>query len=146
MRRDDRLIGFDDLMDAGMDLPFDADLESLDAELSQSGEQARRMLYGKLQPTRVFTNELRTHLLGALMTPVAVAVATPVAVPILGSAEGAPTRSPVAVSGETRSAATQRSTVRRGPSIPLRPALALLAALGLLIVAALGGSFELLLR
>ena len=63
MRPDDPRPGFDDLMDAGMDLPFDADLEVLDQELEEAGQQARRMLYGRSHPTRVFSNQLRTWLL-----------------------------------------------------------------------------------
>jgi hypothetical protein len=63
MRPDDPRPGFDDLMDAGMDLPFDADLEVLDRELEEAGQQARRMLYGRSHPTRVFSNQLRAWLL-----------------------------------------------------------------------------------
>jgi hypothetical protein len=149
MRPEDRRVGFDDLMDAGMDLPFDADLESLDQELADSGEHARRMLYGKTQPTRVFTNELRTRLVGAMSGPVAMAVATPIAVPILapagaGAADGGEVAMPL-VSGETRPA-TAGGTVTHPAGIPMRVVLAMLTAVGLLIVAALGGSFELLLR
>ena len=54
--RPDPRPGFDDLMDAGIDLPFDADLEVLDQELEEAGQQARRMLYGRSHPTRVFSN------------------------------------------------------------------------------------------
>jgi hypothetical protein len=64
MRPDDPVPGFDDLMDAGMDLPFDAVLERLDADLEEAGEQARRMLYGRSHPTRVFAYQLRARLLG----------------------------------------------------------------------------------
>jgi hypothetical protein len=63
MRRGDARPGFDDLMDAGMDLPFDADLEVLDQELEAAGQQARRMLFGRSHPTRVFSNQLRAWLL-----------------------------------------------------------------------------------
>jgi hypothetical protein len=63
MRPDDPRQGFDDLMDAGMDLPFDADLEVLDQELQEAGQQARRMFYGGSHPTRVFSIQLRAWLL-----------------------------------------------------------------------------------
>ena len=44
MRPDDRQQGFDDLMDAGMDLPFDAALEVLDQELEESIPADPRLL------------------------------------------------------------------------------------------------------
>ena len=69
MRPDDAQPGFDDLMDAGMDLPFDADLELLDRELEEAGQQARRMFYGRSQPTRVFSNQLRAWLLTPPVPP-----------------------------------------------------------------------------
>jgi hypothetical protein len=47
-------------------VPIDVALEKLDAELEAAGAQARRMLNGKRQPTRYFTNELRQVLLEAL--------------------------------------------------------------------------------
>ena len=65
MRPDDPRPDFDDLMDAGMDLPFAADLEVLHQELEEAGQQARRMLYGRSHPTRVFPNQLRAGLLDA---------------------------------------------------------------------------------
>lgn len=69
MRPDDSRPGFDDLMDAGMDLPFDADLEALDQELDEAGRQARRMLYGRSHPTRVFSIQLRAWLLDTTAVP-----------------------------------------------------------------------------
>jgi hypothetical protein len=75
MRPDDPQPGFDDLMDAGMDLPFDAALEALDLELEEAGQQGRRMLYGRSQPTRVFSNQLRAWLVNP--APVAPAERTP---------------------------------------------------------------------
>ena len=69
MRPDDPRPGFDDLMDAGMDLPFDAGLEVLDRELEEAGQQARRMLYGRSHPTRVFSNQLRGWLLDTTAVP-----------------------------------------------------------------------------
>ena len=47
-------------------VPIDVALQKLDAELEAAGVQARRMLNGKLQPTRYFTNELRQVLMEAL--------------------------------------------------------------------------------
>lgn len=70
MRPDDR--PFDDLLDGGMDLPFDADLDALNAELDEAGRHARRSLHGKSQPTRVFGSALRAQLVGAIAMPVAV--------------------------------------------------------------------------
>ena len=69
MRPDDRMSAFDDPADPGMDLPFDADLESLHAELAAAGQHARRVLYGRTQPTRLFSNQLRAHLLGEIAAP-----------------------------------------------------------------------------
>lgn len=47
-------------------VPIDVALEKLDAELEAAGAQARRMLNGRRQPTRYFTNELRQVLMDAL--------------------------------------------------------------------------------
>ena len=47
-------------------VPIDVALQKLDAELAAAGAQARRMLNGKRQPTRYFTNELRQVLADAL--------------------------------------------------------------------------------
>jgi hypothetical protein len=68
-------------MDGGLDLPFDADLEALDAELDAAGTQARRALHGRTQPTRVFGNDLRARLLGSLVAPSAPALGPDVALP-----------------------------------------------------------------
>ena len=43
--------GFDDLMRCRHRPALDADLEVLDQELAAAGQQARRMLYGRTQPT-----------------------------------------------------------------------------------------------
>ena len=64
MRPDDPGSAGSDL-DPGAELPFDADLESLDAEFAAAGAHARRMLSGRTQPTRLFTNQLRSRLLAA---------------------------------------------------------------------------------
>ena len=71
MRPDDRL-PFDDLLDGGMDLPFDAELEALNAELDEAGRHARRSLHGQTQPTRVFGSTLRAKLIGAVAVPAVV--------------------------------------------------------------------------
>jgi hypothetical protein len=71
MRPDDRAPAFGELADSSLDLPFDADLESLDRELAAAGEHARRTLYGRSQPTRLFSNALRGRLLGAVEAPIA---------------------------------------------------------------------------
>jgi hypothetical protein len=138
---------FDELMDPGLDLPFDADLESLHGELLEAGEQSRRMLYGRSQPTRLFTNQLRAHLLGTMATPAAAgAVAAGAGGATVPAADADPgsTRSWVPVpSGERRAPVPAEPAQRRpGAGIPLRAVLALLAVAGLLVVAALGGSFE----
>ena len=67
--RPDPRPGIADLMDAGMDLPYEADLEVLDRELEEAGQQARRMLYGRSHPTRVFSNQLRAWLLDRAAPP-----------------------------------------------------------------------------
>jgi hypothetical protein len=69
MRPDDPRPRFDDLGDAGTDPPFDADLEALDRELEEAGQQARRMLFGRSHPTRVFSNQLRAWLLDTAEPP-----------------------------------------------------------------------------
>ena len=66
MRPDDASPAFNDRAEAGLDMPFDADLEALDEELLAAGEQARQMLYGRSHPTRVFAMDLRARLLAQL--------------------------------------------------------------------------------
>jgi len=143
MPPDDRRPGFDDLMDSGMDLPFDADLEALDVELAAAGAQARRMLFGRSQPTRLFTNQLRGRLLET---------SEPRDTP---SAQGGPAiqrganreiqiRPSVLTSNDATAAAPGRSAVAQADPATLRAVLALLAIAGmgvLLAVGALGGSF-----
>ena len=135
MRPDDRRSAFDELMDPGMDLPFDAALESLDDELAAAGQHARRMLYGRTQPTRLFSNQLRAHLLGT--TPVATAAAGPIDV------APAPVDEPIrrAAPSSPSSAVSDRGGSQRGrPSfaVPLRTLLAMLAVAGMTAVLALG--------
>jgi hypothetical protein len=135
MRPDDQRSAFDELMDPGLDLPFDAALESLDDELAAAGRHARRMLYGRTQPTRLFSNQLRAHLLGtplvANATPGVMDVApAPVRAPALGLRD-APGPEPVSGRGQSR---------RSRPSfaVPLRTFLAMLAVAGMTAVLALG--------
>jgi hypothetical protein len=64
MRPDDVRIGVDESTDA-YDLPIAADLRPLDAELTESGDRARRMLHGRTQPTNYFAMDLRARLLGS---------------------------------------------------------------------------------
>jgi hypothetical protein len=61
-RRADMLgsLGGDDVMP-----PLDMDLTGLDAELGEAGAQASRSLHGRTQPTRVFSNQLRSRMVGA---------------------------------------------------------------------------------
>jgi hypothetical protein len=63
MRPDDIRVGMDE--PAGGDIPIAADLRPLDAELSDSGVRARRMLHGRTQPTNYFAMDLRAQLLSA---------------------------------------------------------------------------------
>jgi len=81
MRPDDLLRGPGS--DAGgLGLPIDADLQALDAELDAAGAQARGMLYGRSQPTRYFSVDLRGRLLGSYAAaPAAAPAALDVLVP-----------------------------------------------------------------
>jgi hypothetical protein len=142
MPPDDRRPGFDDLMDSGMDLPFDADLESLDMELAAAGAQARRMLFGRSQPTRVFSNQLRGRLLetfaprdttSSLGEPIQRAANREIEI-----------RPSVLISNDTTAAAPRGNAAAPADQATLRTVLALLAIAGmavLLAVGALGGSF-----
>ena len=142
MRPDDRRSAFDELMDPGMDLPFDAALESLDDELTAAGQHARRMLYGRTQPTRLFTNQLRAHLLdssgGAAAAPGAHAM-------VPGPAD-APARQTRLASGPAPALAEHGDANDRRPmpALPMRTLLAMLAVAGMAAVLGLGalsGSF-----
>ena len=64
MRPDDIRVGVDETTD-GYDLPIAADLRPLDAELTESGDRARRMLHGRTQPTNYFAMDLRARLLAS---------------------------------------------------------------------------------
>jgi hypothetical protein len=66
MRPDDRLPNRDEASISGADLASDPYLERLVAELAAAGDQARRALNGRTQPTRVYSVNLRAWLLGRL--------------------------------------------------------------------------------
>jgi hypothetical protein len=145
MRPDDPRPGFDDLMDPGMDLPFDADLEALDEELSVAGDQARRMLYGRMHPTRVFSNQLRARLLGQVALPAASAnAAGDVALP-LGPDRGSRLRTPATPGEAWAPTALAPRIARRTPTILPRARWSVLAAAslaGVLVVGALGANLD----
>jgi len=135
MRPDDRRSAFDELMDPGMDLPFDAALESLDDELTAAGQHARRMLYGRTQPTRLFSNQLRAHLLG--VAPLGVGA------PDAAGDAPAPGLQPTRRTGPSSPSSAvsdRRESGRSRPSfaVPLRTLLAMLAVAGMTAVLALG--------
>lgn len=134
MRPDDGRSAFDELMDPGMDLPFDAALESLDDELTTAGQHARRMLYGRTQPTRLFSNQLRAHLLGAAVVAAATGTIAVAPAPV-----GAPARRQGA-SSSSSAISDRRGSQRGRPSlaVPLRTVLAMLAVAGMTAVLALG--------
>jgi hypothetical protein len=148
MRPDDRQSAFDDLADPGMDLPFDADLESLHAELAAAGQHARRVLYGRTQPTRLFSNQLRAHLLGEMAAPPGPMTTATGAAAGTAALELGPQRAhqgrPMGTAG---AAAADPSEIvghdmsRQRPSLALpepRTLLALLAIAGMAAVLALG--------
>jgi hypothetical protein len=64
MRPDDVRVDGGESADATA-IPIASSLRPLDAELAESGVRARRMLYGRTQPTNYFAIDLRARLLGA---------------------------------------------------------------------------------
>ena len=143
MPPDVRRPGFDDLMDPGMDLPFDADLESLDAELAAAGAHARRTLFGRSQPTRVFSNQLRGRLLETLEPRDTTPASGDPAIH-RGATREVQVRSSGLTSNDASAAAPGRQAAGAADPATLRTILALLAIAGmgvLLGVGALGGSF-----
>ena len=138
-----RRAGLDDLMDSGMDLPFDADLESLDLELAAGGAQARRMLFGRSQPTRVFSNQLRGRLLETFEPRDATSALGEVAIQ-RGANREIQIRPSVLISSDAAASAPRRHEPGQADPASLRAVLALLAIVGmavLLALGALGGSF-----
>ena len=135
--------GFDDLMDSGMDLPFDADLESLDLELAAAGAQARRMLYGRSQPTRVFSNQLRARLLESFEPRDPMPELGELAIQD-GASRMIQVRSSDLITSDASAAAPSRRAADPADPSTLRTVLALLAIAGmavLLAASAIGGSF-----
>jgi hypothetical protein len=63
MRPDDLLPGDTGVARRTFDLPIDVDLASVDRELALAGAHARRALFGRTQPTRVFSGDVRAWLL-----------------------------------------------------------------------------------
>jgi hypothetical protein len=144
MRLDDPASAFDDLMEPGMDLPFDAELGSLHEELASAGQHARRTLFGRTQPTRLFSNQLRAHLLGAASAPGATrSEAVPATRMELRAADtGRPLGRPEIPEAQIPVARTAQ--VSRLFTVPPRTLLALLTIAGMagvLAVGALSGTF-----
>ena len=151
MRPDDRPSAFDDLAEPGVDLPFDADLESLHEELAAAGQHARRVLSGRTQPTRLFSNQLRAHLLGAAAGASGGATSgLTITTSAATSMEPASVRVDRPI-GESATSLREHAPVeagQRGPRLPFtlapRTLLALLAIAsmaGVLVLGALGGTF-----
>jgi len=151
MRPEDRAAPFDDLVEPGVDLPFDAELESLHDALSTAGEHARRVLYGRTQPTRLFTNQLRAHLLGVAnggaTAPPAEAAIRPAMTSTVHARAGTGDRPPAGRATSPGGRAPDgggRHTTRPSLTVPPRTLLALLAIAsmaGVLMLGALGGTF-----
>lgn len=138
-----RRAGLGDLTDSGMDLPFDADLESLDLELAAGGAQARRMLFGQSQPTRVFSNQLRSRLLESFEPRDASSALGELAIQRRANRE-IQIRPSVLVSSDAVASAPRRHEPGQADPASLRAVLAFLAIVGmavLLVLGALGGSF-----
>ena len=139
MRPDDVLRGpGDDMSD--MALPIDADLQSLDAELDAAGVQARDLLYGRSQPTRYFSVDLRSRLVGAYAAQAAAPAALDVLVP-LDRSRGSRLR-PELEAGETWAPTPLAPRItRRTPTVLPRARWAIFAAAaltGVLVAGAMG--------
>jgi hypothetical protein len=148
MRPEDRRAGMAGSSGEGGDvyeLPLDADLASLDAELGAAGTQARRALYGRTQPTRVFASGLRDRLLGTVATPVA-APTSPDTALLRDSTRGSRLRAGLATPGEAWAPVPlEPRLARRTPTVLPRARWALLAAAGLtgvLVFGALGARLD----
>jgi hypothetical protein len=136
MRPDDVLRGPGDDID-GLTMPIDADLRALDAELDTAGIQARQMLYGRSQPTRYFSVDLRSRLVGGYAAGVAAPAALDVLVPS-GQARG-PRLRPELVPGETWAPTPLAPRIARRPPAPVpRARWAIFAAAGLTIAVVAG--------
>lgn len=144
MPPDKRPVEFAEVLDPGANLPVDADLESLEAELAAAGAHARKVLYGRSQPTRVFANELRSHLLATFEPPMNVSSAGELAVPRAADWE-VQARPQVLISGETPPGGARGTpALQQANPVTLRAILALLTLAGMAILLAVGafsGSF-----
>lgn len=150
MRPDDRPPGFDDRTAVpGVDVVLDADLASLDEELNVAGDLARRMLYGRTHPTRVFANQLRSRLLGQVAVPAATSQPIgDVALPF-GPDRGPRRRPQLVTPGEAWAPTPLAPRIaRRTPTVLPRARWSLLAAAslaGVLVAGALGADLDWLL-
>ncbi len=126
----------DDREEPSLDLPFDADLETLDEELSAAGDQARRMLYGRSQPTRLFSNELRARLLGLAELPAGAQGHT---VPLQVAAEFEPQiRPPLVVPDEPSRSRSEAVARPLASEVSLRVILAMLTIASMVVLLAAG--------
>jgi hypothetical protein len=144
MRPDDVRVGADEPTE-GYDIPIAAELQPLDAELSESGIRARHMLHGRTQPTNYFAMDLRARLLGTYSGDEAAGSATLDVTAPRGQSP-APTPAPRSQPQPRRTQPSVMASVAPRievgvPSILLNVRLALVAAAvatGLLIAGALG--------
>jgi hypothetical protein len=130
--------------DTPLDVPLEAGLTTIDAELESAGAQARRALHGRTQPTRLFSNDLRDRLLGTTAAPVATWAAAEAALP-----RDVPWGSRIRTgptSGETWAPTPlQPRLARRTPTVRPRARWAVLAAAALttvVVFGALGARFD----
>lgn len=130
------------------DVPLETALAALDDELAAAGAQARRALQGSTQPTRVFTNRLREHLLGQIGAPAISSAAGAGAALPRESPRGSRLRTePVAGEGWLPTP-LHPQVARRTPTILPRARWSLLAAAALttvIVAGALGARFDWLL-
>jgi hypothetical protein len=142
MRPDDVRVAADEPTD-GYNIPIAAELQPLDAELSESGVRARHMLHGRTQPTNYFAMDLRARLLGTYSGDEAAGSATlDVTAPRSQSPAPAPRPQPQPRRTQPSVMASVAPRIEVGvPSILMNVRLALVAAAvatGLLIAGALG--------
>ena len=138
MRPDDRF-PTDDMMHTGMELPFDADLEALDAELDAAGVNARRSLHGRSQPTRVYSANLRASLVAGLAEPAFADGPGPDAALPRGHERGSRVRPELVTAGETWAPTPLAPQIaRRTPTVLPRARWSMLAAAMLTLVVVAG--------
>ena len=105
--------------------PLDLDLTGLDAELGEAGAQASRSLRGRTQPTRVFSNQLRSRMVGAYAAGASAAAggaAAGRAAP--GAAEAGPLAPPRSAHRPSRNRAALEEAGEAWAPIPLEPRVA----------------------